>query len=136
MPDSKHPIVGSSFTTEYVVLGICLLVDYISLRQSPRQRSRAYAPSKPRSNPASAHHLQRWTGPVLHDDVVTRGLAAHISTLDSPIVVMASTVHGPVGELLSMSPTADLLAKVTCPVLVIGPHVESGWRGHRARLLS
>ena len=109
MPDSKHPIVGSSFTTEYVVLGICLLVDYISLQHSPRRRSRAYAPSKPRSNPASAHHLQRWTGPVLHDDVV-----------------MASTVHGPVGELLSMSPTADLLAKVTCPVLVIGPHVESG----------
>ena len=35
-----------------------------------------------------------------------------------------------------MSPTADLLAKVTCPVLVIGPHVGSGWRGDRARLLS
>ena len=32
-----HPIVGSSFTTEYVVLGICLLVDYVSLRQSSRQ---------------------------------------------------------------------------------------------------
>ena len=85
---------------------------------------------------ASAHHLQHWSGLVLHDDVVARGLAVHLSTLDSPLVVMASTVHGPVGELLSMSTTADLLAKVTCPVLVIGPHVEAGWRGDRARLLS
>ena len=84
---------------------------------------------------ASAHHLERWNGLVLHDDDVACALAEHLSTLDSPLVVMASTVHGPVGELLSLSTSAELLSKVTCPVLVIGPHVEPTWRANQAQLL-
>ena len=33
-----HPIAGSSLNKVYVVLGICLVIDCVSLRQSSRQR--------------------------------------------------------------------------------------------------
>jgi nucleotide-binding universal stress UspA family protein len=85
---------------------------------------------------ASAHHLERWTGVVLHDKDPSSALAEHLGTLDSPLVVMASAVHGPVGELLSLSTSAELLYKVTCPVLILGPHVEPTWHPNHAQLLS
>jgi len=85
---------------------------------------------------ATAHHLERWNTVVLHDKDPGGSLAEHLETLDSPLVVMASAVHGPVGELLSLSMSAELLSKVSSPVLILGPHVEPTWRPDHAQLLS
>ena len=85
---------------------------------------------------ATAHHLERWSGLVLHDHDRAGALAAHVSTLESPLVVMASNVHGPVGELLSLSTSAELLSEITCPVLVIGPNVEPAWSANQAQLVA
>ena len=84
---------------------------------------------------ASAHHLQQWSGLVLHDDDPAGALAKHLATLESPLVVMASSVHGPLAELLSLSTSAELLSRTACPVLLIGPHVESTWRAHQAQVV-
>ena len=85
---------------------------------------------------ATAHRLDRWNSVVLHDKDTSGSLAGHLEMSESPLVVMASAVHGPFGELLSLSTVAELLATVTCPVLILGPHVEPTWRPDRAQLIS
>jgi len=85
---------------------------------------------------ATTHKLERWNSVVLHDKDPGASLAEHLQMIETPLVVMASAVHGPIGELLSLSTAAELLSKARCPVLILGPHVQPTWHPDGVQLLS
>lgn len=84
---------------------------------------------------AEKHHLDRWSAAVLHDNEPHRAIAAHLQTLDAPLVVMASEVRGTMRELVSEDTPAHLLSDITCPALILGPNVPDAWQPAHLQLV-
>jgi nucleotide-binding universal stress UspA family protein len=61
---------------------------------------------------------------VLHDDDTGRAITAHLSTRDDPLLVMASTTKGPIGERLFGSVSEYVLAHARRPILIVGPYFD------------
>jgi nucleotide-binding universal stress UspA family protein len=94
-------------------------IQLVSVSSGPQEE-----PDRARLHQAgSQHHLERWEDVVLHGSHVAEAIAVHLTTVEGPLVVMASSVHGPLGELLSLSTVSEVLTEVDCPVLIVGPHV-------------
>ncbi len=84
---------------------------------------------------AEKHHLDRWSAVVLHDNQPARVVAAHLLTLDAPLVVMATGVRGMISQLSSTHTAASLLGAINCPALVLGPNVPDTWQPRHAQLV-
>lgn len=84
---------------------------------------------------AERHHLERWSAAVLHDNEPHRAIAAHLRTLDAPLVVMASEVGGAMHELVSDDTPAHLLSDITCAALILGPNVPDAWQPAHPQLV-
>lgn len=85
---------------------------------------------------AEKHQLDRWSAVVLHDNEPARAIAAHLATLDSPLVVMASGVRTGLSGLVSSDTSAQVLSQISCPALILGPNVSDSWLPARSQLLS
>jgi len=85
---------------------------------------------------AAKFGLDNWDAVVLHGHHPAREIGAYVATHDHPLIVMASPVHGAVSEWLSASTVAHVLSEVSCPVLVLGPHVDREWKPEAARLIA
>jgi nucleotide-binding universal stress UspA family protein len=66
---------------------------------------------------------------VIDDDDTGRAITAHLSTRDDPLLVMASTTKGPIGERLFGSVSEFVLAHARRPVLIVGPYVDPHFAG-------
>jgi hypothetical protein len=58
------------------------------------------------------------------DDDTGRAITAHLSTRDDPLLVMASTTKGPIGERLFGSVSEYVLAHARRPMVIVGPYVH------------
>jgi nucleotide-binding universal stress UspA family protein len=76
---------------------------------------------------AAEHQLGNWSFTVLRSDNPAIAIADHLSTLEAPLVVMATAAYGAVGELFAASTSTHFLSAVRSPVLVVGPHAPDGW---------
>ncbi len=84
---------------------------------------------------AARHHLDRWSAVVLHDNEPARAISGYLSSLESPLVVMATEVRGMISQLSSVDTAADLLARINGPTLVLGPNVGDAWHPEHSRLV-
>lgn len=84
---------------------------------------------------AREHQLENWSPVVLLSDEPASAIADHLLSVDG-LVVMATAAHGLLGELVSASESAELLARTHAPVLIIGPHVTPQWHAVTPTLLA
>jgi nucleotide-binding universal stress UspA family protein len=66
---------------------------------------------------------------VLYDDDTGRAITTYMSTRDDPLLVMASTTKGPIGERLFGSVSEFLLANARRPSLIVGPYADLHFAG-------
>jgi nucleotide-binding universal stress UspA family protein len=85
---------------------------------------------------AETHQLSNWSAVVLHDNDPIKAIAAHVASLERPLVIVASSVRIGLSELVAPDRAGQLLSELSCPALILGPNVPEDWEPVRPHVIS